>query len=868
MDWSFAVKTHTLHIAAHRTHTHAGRFQLNADNSLTCVQCLTKKCSKCSNAIDPEAHHILIEGQSFHSACFTCGECHTPIPDGEPFAGDAGQPRCVVCARLDFILALPRVCWACQMPIEDAEYLCTSPAGEAVASSSIFHVNCMRCAICFVDVSQRFMMRNEMIFCVPHYLEVEQELGASSSAVVAAVRGQGGAVEEAEILFADADGRRGSDSGGGSGSDSGASGGGGGAAGGSDPRARRLDGAVRYSVSNVDALVGAEFLDSMRRSSSGTTPAGAAMAERQSTALRRASRGDVTESPLVRDALVDVSYYHATAAGAGSGSSAKAQKGTAKDAGAAATAAVAAGATKAGPASAGRVGSGAGPVGAASLAASIDDPSFEERHGFARLGAASVSTLTLPADVAAPRDLPDLLFVDCALAPGQIRPVRAGSVARLVERLTYEFYPDSEFMQCFFLTYRSFATPLELLSLLIRRFHAEGVASSLGGSSSSKSMLVPIRLRVFNALKYWVSVHFYDFVDSDQLVARTKAFCRHTLSAVMPLAGRQLLRNIEFMQITRGKRERTLVARKPPKPSIPKHLGTPGEENVLLINEVELARQLTLIEYAIFAAIRPEECVKKRWGASEHESQAPNILSMARRFNVVSRWVSSSIVRVVDAKKRRGLMRYFLRVAQRLVKLNNFNGVMEILAGLHSSSVFRLKKTWNSLPRKARKQYDALERLTNSAKNYAVLREALRASNPPCVPYLGMFLTDLTFIEDGLADHVTTPGPPPLSLVNFAKLRMISVVIRGIQLFQQEPYFLQRVPIIQDYLLRLRPMSEEEMFAQSLLREPREPRPSDAAAPPPAGPVAALRASPASRASSPAPDSPPSRPSTPRAVTG
>jgi hypothetical protein len=70
--------------------------------------------------------------------------------------------------------------------------------------------------------------------------------------------------------------------------------------------------------------------------------------------------------------------------------------------------------------------------------------------------------------------------------------------------------------------------------------------------------------------------------------------------------------------------------------------------------------------------------------------------------------------------------------------MGNFNGVMEILAGLQNSAIYRLKKTWEKMEKsKSQVVYQELMDLMSSTDNYKVYRNAIHHVNPPCIPYLG-----------------------------------------------------------------------------------------------------------------------------------
>lgn len=85
--------------------------------------------------------------------------------------------------------------------------------------------------------------------------------------------------------------------------------------------------------------------------------------------------------------------------------------------------------------------------------------------------------------------------------------------------------------------------------------------------------------------------------------------------------------------------------------------------------------------------------------------------------------------------------------------------------------------------------------------------------------WLGVYLTDLTFIEDGIPSIIKKSAA-----INFAKRAKTAEVIRDIQQYQNVPYPLQPVPELQEYILTNMQAAGDvhEMYEKSLAVEPRE----------------------------------------------
>ena len=68
---------------------------------------------------------------------------------------------------------------------------------------------------------------------------------------------------------------------------------------------------------------------------------------------------------------------------------------------------------------------------------------------------------------------------------------------------------------------------------------------------------------------------------------------------------------------------------------------------------------------------------------------------------------------------------------------------------LYNTALFRLKKTWGLLSRRDKQLFDKLHELFSDDSNFEKLRkhlDLLALGQDGCIPYLGLYLTDLIHI--------------------------------------------------------------------------------------------------------------------------
>ncbi|XP_017012152.2 guanine nucleotide-releasing factor 2 isoform X6 [Drosophila takahashii] len=241
--------------------------------------------------------------------------------------------------------------------------------------------------------------------------------------------------------------------------------------------------------------------------------------------------------------------------------------------------------------------------------------------------------------------------------------------------------------------------------------------------------------------------------------------------------------------------------------------GGANQPSLLDLKSLEIAEQMTLLDAELFTKIEIPEVLL--FAKDQCEEKSPNLNKFTEHFNKMSYWARSKILRLQDAKEREKHVNKFIKIMKHLRKMNNYNSYLALLSALDSGPIRRLE--WQKGITEEVRSFCAL---IDSSSSFRAYRQALAETNPPCIPYIGLILQDLTFVHVGNQDYLSK------GVINFSKRWQQYNIIDNMKRFKKCAYPFRRNERIIRFFDNFKDfMGEEEMWQISEKIKPRGRRP-------------------------------------------
>lgn len=217
-------------------------------------------------------------------------------------------------------------------------------------------------------------------------------------------------------------------------------------------------------------------------------------------------------------------------------------------------------------------------------------------------------------------------------------------------------------------------------------------------------------------------------------------------------------------------------------PIVPKEARNRSDFDLLMWNELEIARQLTLMAIFRYQKIEPFEFLNENWLSKDSDEYSPNIVKMIERFRCIYGWVIEEILSYDRSSMRALVVEKFILIANELYNMNNYNDLVNIISALNSLPIRKLNKTFSKTNKELLVQYTQLSNICDSKNEYFNLRQQIQSSKgKPCVPFLGLILKDVHLVnkEPYLVDDTK---------INVEKVRKFGSLIEDFSSYKNYTY--------------------------------------------------------------------------------
>uniref|UniRef100_A0A8C8DSN9 RAS guanyl releasing protein 2 n=1 Tax=Oryzias sinensis TaxID=183150 RepID=A0A8C8DSN9_9TELE len=280
------------------------------------------------------------------------------------------------------------------------------------------------------------------------------------------------------------------------------------------------------------------------------------------------------------------------------------------------------------------------------------------------------------------------------------------------------------------------------------------------------------RTKICHLIKYWISEFPAEFNLNPELADQIKDY-KDLLTTKGDESQSQLI-DLDSVPSYKWKRQ---VTQRVPSVSKKRKMSLLFDH----LDSCELAEHLTYLEYKSFCKILFQDYHSFVMHGCTVDN--PILERFITLFNSVSQWIQLMVLSKPTAPQRAAVISHFIRVAQKLLQLQNFNTLMAVVGGLSNSSISRLKETQAHISAETNKVFNSLTELVTSCGNYSHYRKRFSECSGFRFPILGVHLKDLIAVHVALSDWADKDK----TRVNLTKAQQLYTILQELALIQNTP---------------------------------------------------------------------------------
>ncbi|KAJ3815612.1 ras guanine nucleotide exchange factor domain-containing protein [Lentinula aff. lateritia] len=371
-----------------------------------------------------------------------------------------------------------------------------------------------------------------------------------------------------------------------------------------------------------------------------------------------------------------------------------------------------------------------------------------------------------------------LAFVSAVNPPWYLKPRHAneihtdaegklifGTRIALVERLVWEIIPSAvlrnNYRRMFLTTFRTFMTPDDLFDMLvdIYRMSYPEILTESEFDEWRDRCLQPTQRQILTVFSMWLKE--YRLLEEEPDISRRLNEFLKLITSPSPLAA--TAQGI-IESITRLTFETDPPATSSPTDRRKKH--KPVKNDLHSFQPSDVAEQLTLYEFKLYSKITPQDCIAqathgtKTSGGCTRSREA--LSAFCATHDKIAAWVTDTVLSSHLVSRRADTVDFWIKVAEasafkiiqfpsKCRNLNNFASMSAIINALSSTVIHRLDRTWWHVGRK--NTFESLLKCNEPSGGFSAYRQLhLHAMESPCVPFIGMYLTELVHIKVQYSD--------------------------------------------------------------------------------------------------------------------